>query len=1173
MTEPHNEIHGRDIIAPVVQSGHIDHLEINVGDIPPERGHPPLTSWQDRPELTPALTDLMMAQREATQSLPYTLLGVRKPDLLNEIYVQQSLRPEAPVDRGVERERRPPAEQKVSEQAEFGERPVTVTEALNRDRHLVITGEPGAGKSTLGYMYVQRLSAHWLDAGQERPPLTEPVLPLRIQARALAGDRPWNVLLAEGVQQALGGLLANGVRPDVLAQRAMGARWLIFVDGLDEISDQGIHRQVLKAISFQMRRNLDHRLVVTTRPLADRDLDSLYRDHADHFRIQPFGQAELEEFARAWFRAQDAITAPEHAADFLRQARDSRLRDLVRNPLLATIAAITLTLRPDRPLPNNLADLYERFMSHLLTDTASGRKTISDLRRSLLDQRLRLQVFDWVTPRRDALITHLAVYRLESEDSLFEAATAWVSGRQDVVDPAELPDGWREDLHALLVGSGVFGQAKEDLSFWHHSFAEFLAARDHAASIPADFPGLDIWIDRGLSTATQRFALFTFVLWSRRGGHDIGLVLRSLLSDPDRILLAARLLAEGVEVTEELAARVIDRLVDLIVSGGIPEGSGTNAAAIRQVVAALDHHTVGTRTIDRLRRLRDQPEVTATTRIDCAAALGYLTGPADAVHWLEQFAATADLWTVSHVVDALPDLAQDGLDRAERLAVRLGGAADYVSVLTAIAILVQINREDAATPLVRGLVSRLRQDPGITPETPVMPARPTTAAVRLRVRDARQEVVLTWSQLAGLAISAGCPDEALWAARRSLALPQTTDEDLSEAVTAMLAAAGAGVVGEVMTAARSRPPAQVLGIAAVLDDTEYSVPAGELARQVLADHRSTEYEIGNAVELFLTSAAGSTDEALSIIRERGGPTRELQLALATALAEADVPDVAGRILHELVDDPASKPFEFGEAAQVLLDHGDATAAEDVFLAAVARSTEHCARAAPLLANAGREDLAHELLQRVLDSPTSFEVLADMADSFRSDGRHDLLAAIIEVALPLADQADSVYDIDNLLQALAAVGRADEATALARSAFVRETTAGHGLRDMTGYWLQLGGESSGADIVAEVLAADISAERRMQIAGELATAGLLADAASVWLDVVRWHGDTVDQGIAAASRLAACGYRNRVIEMVTGALSDTSLSPVTRAGLRAVLAWTVFNSPDATTEELRSLLGE
>jgi hypothetical protein len=245
----------------------------------------------------------------------------------------------------------------------------------------------------------------------------------------------------------------------------------------------------------------------------------------------------------------------------------------------------------------------------------------------------------------------------------------------------------------------------------------------------------------------------------------------------------------------------------------------------------------------------------------------------------------------------------------------------------------------------------------------------------------------------------------------------------------------------------------------------------------------------------------------------------------------------------------------------------------VFRAAVARSAEHCAQATPLLANAGREDLAHELLQRVLDSPTSFEVLADMADSFRLDDRHDLLAATIEVALPLADQADSVYDIDNLLHALAAVGRADEAAALARWAFVRETTAEHGLLEMTSGWLQVGGESSGADIVAEVLAADISAERRMEIAAELAKAGLLADATSVWLDVVLWHGDTDDQGIAAASRLVACGYRNRVIETVTGALSDTRLSPLTRSGLRAVLAWTVFNSPDATPEELRSLLGE
>lgn len=1167
MAEHHNEIHGRDITGPVVQSDRIDRLEINVGDVPPEWGHPPLTSWDGRPDLTPMLNDLLMAQREATESLPYTLLGVRKPALLNEVYVQQSLRPQAHTDRAVDRDRRTPAEPTAPQQAESTERPLTVTDALNHGRHLVITGEPGAGKSTLGYMYVQRLSAYWLSAGQDRPPLTEPVLPLRIPARALAGKQPWDELLTQGVSETLAGLLGARLRADVLGRRAVGARWLVFIDGLDEIAEPGIQGQVIKAIAYQMRRNPDHRLIVTTRPLPDRELESLCRDQADHFRIQPFGQVELAEFARAWFRAQDAITAPECAADFLRQVRDSRVRDLVRNPLLATIAAITLTVRPDRPLPNSLADLYQGFMNHLLSDNASGRTTISALRGPLLDQPLRLQVFDWTARHRDAVIKHLAVHRLESEGSLFEAAVDYVARKQDVTDAPELPAGWREDLRAVLDSSGVFGRVGEDLTFWHHSFAEFLAASERAAEIPDSFPDLDTWIDRGLDAATQRFALFTIVLWSRREGHDIALVFHRLLSGRDAtVLLAALLLAEGVDVAGDLAAHVIDRVVDLIVSRGVL-GNRASAPAINEVMASLDHQTVGAPTIERLRRLRDQPEVAAVTRIDCAAALGHLTEPEEALRWLETFAAEVNPPMLDHIVDAMPGLAPDGTDRAEGLLVRLGSApdADYVVVLAAAIMLTKLDRAGTAAPLVRNLIRRLRQDPGITPDTPAMPSRSTGAGL-LRIRDAWHENTPTWGEVAEAAANSGCPAEALWAARRRLTSAQASDTELRDTVTAMLTAAGADVVDEIETAAVSRPPEHVIEIATVLDDADFSAAAGRLASRILADRRSTDDEIGAAARIILAAPGGSADEVFALVGERGELRAERRLPLARALMGAGAPAEARRVARELLNSPAIEQYDFWRAADLLLESGDPAAAEAVFQAAISHGAEHCAQAAPQLAAAGWQDLARELMVRVFQPPAAFGVLTDMAEWFRFDGNLELATATAEVALPLAAEADPA-ELPDLLRALAAVGRADEATALARSAFDRLVTADQDPRQIIVEWLEAGGEHSAADIVGAVTTADIEAGWRARIAHDLADAGLLKAAAAVWLNVVRWHGDAVEEGLAAASRLVACGYRDQVIETITVALADEELTSAARAGLRALMAWVVFSSPDATAEEL------
>jgi hypothetical protein len=51
----------------------------------------PLQSWDERPTLTAELEDLLDAQCEATEALPYELLGVHQPTL-TEVYVRQSVR-------------------------------------------------------------------------------------------------------------------------------------------------------------------------------------------------------------------------------------------------------------------------------------------------------------------------------------------------------------------------------------------------------------------------------------------------------------------------------------------------------------------------------------------------------------------------------------------------------------------------------------------------------------------------------------------------------------------------------------------------------------------------------------------------------------------------------------------------------------------------------------------------------------------------------------------------------------------------------------------------------------------------------------------------------------------------------------------------------------------------
>ena len=112
-------------------------------------------------------------------------------------------------------------------------------------------------------------------------------MPLRIPARALAADSAWSELLAAGTREALGRLLAERPRPELFARRALGARWLVFIDGLDEIAEPETRAQVISAIAHQIRRNTEHQLVIV-------------RD-ATHVFPEPGALEAVADLARAWF--------------------------------------------------------------------------------------------------------------------------------------------------------------------------------------------------------------------------------------------------------------------------------------------------------------------------------------------------------------------------------------------------------------------------------------------------------------------------------------------------------------------------------------------------------------------------------------------------------------------------------------------------------------------------------------------------------------------------------------------------------------------------------------------------------------------------------------------------------------------------------------------------------
>jgi hypothetical protein len=1077
----HNEVQGSTVHGHVVQAQEIGELHLHGNEVP----HPPLTSWQDRPALTEDLEDLLHVQRDAAETLPYRLLGVRQPEL-TRVYVQQSVR---------ETERKQ------------GDRPFPIGEALSRGKHLLITGEPGAGKSTLGQMYVQRLATEWLEASAD-PPLPEPVMPLRIPAKALADDLPWSELLANAVRNSR---LNSTLKPELFAKRALGARWLVFVDGLDEIAEPERRDRVIDALVSRMRRGSDHRLVITTRPLPPDELQKLHGQDIDLFTIQPFGPVELQDFASAWFRAQNPTNSKDRAAEFVSQVHDGRLRELVRNPLLATIAAIANTLEPHRKLPHNRADLYERFMSYLLDDKASGRNTLAELRRAHSDDPARVEQIEWLYERRKDLVEQLAVKRLESERALLDIAATWDHEAQP------------EDVLAVLTSTGLFVHSDAGLKFLHHSFAEFLAARVRAATIPADFPNLDEWVELGTQQARETSVLFTFVLWGRKPGHDLDLVIERLLEGGvEHALLAGRLLAEDVSITSARAAEVVDRLVKLLLANGVREIPWNDAREIGRVLAGLDNDAIAHLLIPKLRGLRDNGDLPDVVRIGCTVALGHLESPEDAATWLQEYADVRRSHALAAIATGLAEILPNGADLAEELLLRLAKTTDSYSLVIAVidTLRFDIERREPARRLLRDLVRRLKTDEAVRPGSPHVPHFGALS----------DTTPFGWHTVCSLAMELKCPDEAVWLAERTLMQSSVDIDQWTRAVEALLMYGDDSALGAVITRTRSLTPEHVLIVAERLDGLDGRVMI-KLARSVVTCSTADDEHFLRACELL---APFELEHVRKLIVDRRSldPNDLIRLAEMPLLTGAQVVELVRRVEVAQVD---------GEQQSAELIAGMLSLGFDGdYLYSKVRNGLPLQRAtaAAALVKAGYATQAWRLVDTLFTVPLDAMSAAICLDRMttkkvpREAWRlYDHLRVVVRQHEPAVAR--------RFAPILHRIGQPEKAAEVALDVFLRSLGSNE-VDDCVGTLLDVSGSAHADFVVEKVRESNLNVWQRMDIADLFINDGLLDHAVMLWLDVVQHHDLEIAKGVEAAANLVKVGERAKAIEAA--------------AGHRALLAW-------------------
>ena len=344
---------------------------------------------------------------------------------------------------------------------------------------VVVLGDPGSGKTTLcrfaaqviaGAAQVPEVEVH----GEPLPLL----LPFRDYVRQCreSGDRDLLTYLYEQARNHLQQPLPEGLLEQVLER----GEAVLLLDGLDEVGEAGERASTVERITAFLGRFPRLPALLTSRiagydqaPLADRGADA-----CQHLELQPFTNEDQARFVTAWYQAQepDDPVAREHGMAELSAAlaSDPRVRELARNPMLATL--IALVHRYEARLPGERAKLYELCVKTLLETWPAAKKRefreIDEGRQRAYLEELALRMQGARVDDEDREVT---IARRE----LLTAFSEIVHARGESAEPPEtLQRRLERWLTFLAEGTGLLVEQRPGVfGFFHLSLLEYLAAR------------------------------------------------------------------------------------------------------------------------------------------------------------------------------------------------------------------------------------------------------------------------------------------------------------------------------------------------------------------------------------------------------------------------------------------------------------------------------------------------------------------------------------------------------------------------------------------------------------------------------------------------------------------------------------------------------------------------
>lgn len=415
----------------------------------------------------PELLYFLQASRRADYQHPYGLLETSFPTRLSDVRVPQ----------------------RISIAASSDTLPDT---CLGQDALCMLTAGPGGGKTSLLRTIQARSAAQWL-AGIETQPLA-----LTVNAAALTPPRPLGAALASAANETLSLLGLGRTLGEEFFRTAPrpGTTWLVLIDGMDEITDPELRREVLEwIVQCADRSPAVHSFVVAGRPISDAERKLL--GAVPEYRLDQFSTEDLHSAVQGWFR-QLGIPRPDTSTDaFIAALSSAGMSKLARTPLMTSLLCQVYSMNPDGVIPDSRIALYSSF-ADLLHERMhnrgpSGFRTQSEhltqrfgpavakhaesLLSELLDLIGQMAAADESRPVDPLIYIHPAKPEYLPDHSI----EAWITLISR--SPAgERPPGitrkvWTDFIVSALTRCGLLVREGDRLEFAHKTVQEYCAAR------------------------------------------------------------------------------------------------------------------------------------------------------------------------------------------------------------------------------------------------------------------------------------------------------------------------------------------------------------------------------------------------------------------------------------------------------------------------------------------------------------------------------------------------------------------------------------------------------------------------------------------------------------------------------------------------------------------------